>query len=394
MDWKERKIGELVEINKRSIDRHFKFTEIEYIDTASVNVGKIEQIQNLKLSDAPSRARRIVNDNDILYSTVRPNLKHFAFVEKSKPNLIASTGFAVVSCKEEIEPRFLYSFLATDGIVDYLMSIAEGQASTYPAFNPEAIEQIKIKLPPLPVQRRIAQVLGRYDALIENYAAQIRTLEAVANNLYREWFVRHRINGCELPIDENTKLSVGWEQVKLKDFVEMNFGQSPSSEFYNETGDGLPFHQGVGTYGSRFPKHEVYCSVTGKIAEKGDVLFSVRAPVGRLNIADRKLIIGRGLAALKHKKGSNSFLFYLLQEVFSKEDMIGNGAIFAAVSKSEFEEVKVFYPNEILVENFEKIVKPVDEKISNLQTQITNLREMRDKLLPRLLSGKLEIQSA
>lgn len=228
MNWDERKIKGLVEINSRSIDSKFPFSEIEYIDTASANEGRLERVQKLNLAEAPSRARRIVKDNNILYSTVRPNLKHFVFIEKSKPNLIASTGFAVIECKEEIEPRFLYAFLTTNSVVDYLMSIAEGQASTFPAFNPEAIEQIKIKLPPLPVQRRIAEILGRYDALIENYAAQIRTLEASAQNLYTEWFVRGRCPFAEYETD--SKLPVGWEELKFTDISSVLSGGTPKTD--------------------------------------------------------------------------------------------------------------------------------------------------------------------
>jgi len=131
MNWEERKIKGLIEINKQSIDAKFPFAEIEYIDTASANEGRLERVQKLDLAEAPSRARRIVKDNNILYSTVRPNLKHFVFIEKSKPNLIASTGFAVIECKKELDPKFLYSFLITNPVVDYLMSIAEGQASHF-----------------------------------------------------------------------------------------------------------------------------------------------------------------------------------------------------------------------------------------------------------------------
>jgi type I restriction enzyme S subunit len=244
-------------------------------------------------------------------------------------------------------------------------------------------EKTILKLPPLDYQRRIAAILSAYDSLIENYQRQITLLEAMAREIYREWFVRGR---CQY-----VQTQIGGTKTKLKRFVEMNFGQSPSSEFYNENGDGLPFHQGVGTYGNRFPRYEIFCSVDGKIAEEGDILFSVRAPVGRLNIADRKLIIGRGLASLRHKQGFSSFLFYLLQDTFSKEDIIGNGAIFAAVSKSDLEEFEVPYPDEKLVERFDGLVTRIDGKILTLDKETQLIRQMRDKLLPRLMSGQLEV---
>ena len=163
-------------------------------------------------------------------------------------------------------------------------------------------------------------------------------------------------------------------------------GQSPKSIFYNEESIGLPFHQGVGNYGLRFPEHNIFCSVNGRIAEEGDILFSVRAPVGRLNIADRKLIIGRGLSAMRHKHGLNSYLYYLLQNEFSKEDIIGNGSIFNSVGKDELKKFKVFNPGK-LSERYNEIVKPIDEQLKMLFQQNTHLRQIRDRLLPRLVSG-------
>lgn len=277
------------------------------------------------------------------------------------------------------DPHFLYYALKLKS--PDLIQIASGAAMQI--INKSDFSEVMILAPPLPIQRCIADVLGRYDDLIENYQRQIGLLEAMARELYREWFVRGR---CPY-----AQIQMGGAKTKLKRFVEMNFGQSPSSEFYNENGDGLPFHQGVGTYGTRFPRHEVFCSIDGRISGEGDILFSVRAPVGRLNIADRKMIIGRGLASLRHKQGFNSFLFYLFQDTFSKEDIIGNGAIFASVSRNELEEFEVQYPDENLVERFDNLATCIGRKILILNKETQLLRQMRDKLLSRLMSGQLEV---
>jgi type I restriction enzyme S subunit len=183
----------------------------------------------------------------------------------------------------------------------------------------------------------------------------------------------------------------GWRITTLSDEVNFKMGQSPKSEFYNEDENGLPFHQGVGTYGVRYPEHKIYCSVNGRTAEEGDILFSVRAPVGRLNIADRMLILGRGLAAMRHKKGYNNYLYYLLQHEFSKEDIIGNGSIFNSVGKDELKRFKFFYIGD-LANQFNSWVTPIDQQIALLIQQNTQLRHIRDKLLPRLISGKLEVK--
>ena len=112
--------------------------------------------------------------------------------------------------------------------------------------------------------------------------------------------------------------------------------------------------------------------------------------IGRINIADRQLIIGRGLSAVKHKAGCNNYLFYLLQQEFSVEDSIGNGSIFASVSGDELRAYKVLTAK-TMAEKFNKIIQPMDEQIAVLIHQNAHLRQTRDRLLPRLISGKLSV---
>ena len=192
-------------------------------------------------------------------------------------------------------------------------------------------------MPPLDAQKKIAAILSAYDELIENNQRRIALLEKMAEEIYREWFVR--FVRLRFPGHGNVRkikgVPEGWRASCLGNIAKFTMGQSPSSVFYNEVGDGLPFHQGVGTYGDRFPRTITYCSEDGRRAQKGDILFSVRAPVGRLNIADQEMIIGRGLAAVRHKKVHNSYLYYLLKTAFANEDIIGNGSIFNSVVKDE-----------------------------------------------------------
>lgn len=118
-NWKECKLGEHIYINSRSIDKNYPYKEIEYLDTGSITGGKIESLQHFKLADAPSRAKRIVKDNDIVLSMVRPIQRHYGYLRNTKPNTVASTGFVVLTNKESIDPYFLYSFLTQDDITEY-----------------------------------------------------------------------------------------------------------------------------------------------------------------------------------------------------------------------------------------------------------------------------------
>jgi type I restriction enzyme S subunit len=177
----------------------------------------------------------------------------------------------------------------------------------------------------------------------------------------------------------------------LGEIVFLTMGQSPRSEFYNEQGAGLPFHQGVTDYGFRFPMHRVHCTIDGRIAEPGDVLLSVRAPVGRINVADRRLILGRGLAGLRHRAGRQAFLLQQVRHMFAVEDSIGDGTIYKAVTKQFLVDMRVLVPPDHMQEAFDAIVRPVDELVMCAERESRNLESVRDYLLPKLLSGMVRV---
>lgn len=146
--WKICQIKEICEINKRTINTKKAPKSILYLDTSSITEGAITELQELDFRDAPSRARRIVKENSILYSTVRPNLKHFGILKKIPSNLIVSTGFAVLDCKADIA-NIVYLALASEEITSYCSMIAEGAVATYPSIKAEEIGKITLPLPPI-----------------------------------------------------------------------------------------------------------------------------------------------------------------------------------------------------------------------------------------------------
>lgn len=296
---------------------------------------------------------------------------------------------AVIPC-DEFDRTFIYYYLKSQSnpIRDSASEAAHGTKK----LDMAVLEQWPIPRVPLDTQKKIAAILCHYDDLIENNKRRITLLENMAEEIYREWFVRFRFPGWQ-EADFEKGLPANWQTSGMGQIAKFVMGQSPKSEFYNRHGDGLPFHQGVGTFGKRFPANEVYCSVTGREAKVGDVLFSVRAPVGRLNIALEQIVIGRGLAAVRHHRGCQSYLYYLLSTAFSNEDIIGNGAIFNAVGKDELLSFKVLSPPDELVDAFEKLVKPIDEQIAGLIRQNKVLERTKNQLLPRLISGKLSVEN-
>ena len=177
---------------------------------------------------------------------------------------------------------------------------------------------------------------------------------------------------------------------KLGDICKIVMGQSPKSEFYNETGIGLPFHQGVSDFGDRFPTDRKFCTVENRIAEQDDILFSVRAPVGRINVADKRIVIGRGLSAIRNRSDHQIFTFHQLVETFQEEDTIGGGTIFKAVTRSDMDGIGFLVPSRTIIERFEEFVTPIFDEIRNLTYRNGVLSQTRDLLLPKLVSGEIE----
>ena len=264
------------------------------------------------------------------------------------------------------------------------------QQATRPYIGITAQRKLKIRWMPIHNQRRIVSVISVYDDLIENNRRRIQLLEQTARLLYKEWFVHLRFPGHE-HVKIKDGVPEGWEKRPLGEVAEITMGQSPKSIYYNEEGIGIPFHQGVTNFGTRFPSHQTYCTVQNRIAEPGDILFSVRAPVGRINITTDKIVIGRGLAAIRSKFGQQNFLFYALTSLFFKEDMIGGGAIFAAITKKDLHGVELLQPSDSFVKMFMEYIGPIDSQIENLHRATGKLVEARDQLLPRMMNGSISV---
>lgn len=256
------------------------------------------------------------------------------------------------------------------------------------------LEKLPVYFPVLQTQQKIASILSTYDDLIENNLKRIKLLEEMAQITYEEWFVRLRFPGYEsTPINSVTGLPEGWKKTKLGGMCEITMGQSPKSEFYNSEGKGLPFHQGVKDYGGRFPTNTCWSTSGSRCAERRDVLFSVRAPVGRLNIALEKMILGRGLAALRHKQNAQGFLYCSLKKLFFEEDMMGGGAIFNSVTKNDMHRIDIVEPSLVVLEKFNLLVEAMDREIELIHIQNSRLREARDILLPRLMTGVIDVDN-
>jgi type I restriction enzyme S subunit len=278
--------------------------------------------------------------------------------------------------------------------------------------------QLNLPLPPMPDQRAIAHILGSLDDKIELNRRMNQTLEAAARAIFKSWFVDFdpvRVRRGEplcspnpgLPDDvaalfpdsfedsELGEIPKGWKPSTIGSEFNLTMGQSPPGKTYNETGNGLPFFQGRRDFGFRYPSNRVYCTATQRLADHGDTLVSVRAPVGDINMAMARCCVGRGVAGIRHKSGSRSYTYYAmhtLSDRFARFE--AEGTVFGAINKKQFEGLRWLSPDENLVAEFEKIAFAFDEQIEKNTNESATLNTLRDTLLPKLISGDLRVPDA
>ena len=319
-----------------------------------------------------------------------------------------------VTPRDDIDRGFFYYLLRN--LKANFVGIARNKQTTgLGHVTKRDLEDIQAAYPPLAEQRAIAGILGALDDKIEQNKRTAWTIERLTRAIFRAWFidfepVKAKAAGADsfpsmpqhafdsLPArfveSEIGPLPEGWEMKTISESIRLTMGQSPPSQFYNERCEGLPFHQGVTDYGFRFPTHRVYCTTGSRIAQPQDVLLSVRAPVGRINVADRRLVLGRGLAGLRHRSNRQSFLRQQICYVFAEENAIGEGTIYKAVTKRFLEQMPLLLPSEQVQEAFENLARPLDDLIAVREVESRKLAETRDLLLPKLLSGQIRVEGA
>ena len=364
----------------------YYFISCKDIFDGQINYKNARQITKADFEETHKRTMLEVDD---ILLTNSGTIGRMAFVtdrEATTKTTFQKSVAIIKPDKQKVLPRYLYYQL--QNCVPQFINSSNGSAQKNLLLSTMRTFQIEIE-ENCEKQEKIANTLSAYDDLIENNQKQIKLLEEAAQRLYKEWFVDLRFPG-----HENTKIvdgvPEGWNEKTLSQVANVIMGQSPKSEFYNSEKKGLPFHQGVGSYGVRFVIDDIYSTSYTRIAEPNSILFSVRAPVGRLNITKNKVVIGRGLAAINQTDGCQSYLYYLLKNKFFKDNIVGNGAIFASVSKDELLNQKFLIPERNLMMQFEKIVSQMDKQIENLDSKNKKLIEARDRLLPKLMSGEVE----
>ena len=357
----------------------------------------------IKKEVSDSLPRSVLNKPCILIPYVGSNLGEVGIFPCEYICHLASNVAKVELVSDKYLLDYVKYYLQSDIGQGYLFQSKQGSAQ--PNITMDSIRNTFIIERSIQEQHQICSVLSTIDKKIENNDKICSELEAMAKTLYDYWFVQfdfpdkngkpYRTSGGEMVWNEQLKREIpkGWEAGKLCDIANITMGQSPTGESYNDIGDGLIFYQGRTDFGLRFPTPRMYTTAPTRFAQKGDILLSVRAPVGDLNFAMEDCCIGRGLAALNSKLGSQMHLFYTLsgfQKIFNVMD--GNGTTFGSITKDILFDMAVVIPSDEILKCFEKMVKPIESKIEKCEEEIRELTKLRDWLLPMLMNGQARVE--
>ena len=240
------------------------------------------------------------------------------------------------------------------------------------------IEQIPLMLPKIEIQRKIVEILNSIDNKIEENEEINNNLEQQAQAIYQQMFIDNA--------------SSDWTEGTLSDIADITMGQSPSGSSYNEDGNGTIFFQGRAEFGFRFPTVRLYTTEPKRMACANDTLMSVRAPVGDLNVAHTDCCIGRGLAAIHSKNNHQSFVLYTMFSLKKQLDVFnGEGTVFGSINRNSLNEMPLLIPSSENLDEFEALVAPLDAAIHNNYDEVCRLEQLRDSLLPKLMSGELDV---
>ena len=298
------------------------------------------------------------------------------------------TEHAVVVVGNELaDSRFLACLLS-------LMHLGNLSAqSAQPGISVQTLSKQIVRLPSISYQKRVSAILKSLDDKIEVNRKINENLEQQAQALFKSWFVDFEpFKNGEFVESEFGMIPKGWRVGTLKEIADIIMGTSPSGSSYNTEGIGDVFYQGRAEFGFRFPKRNMYTTEAKRFAEVDTVLVSVRAPVGDINVAEERCCIGRGLASVKSKNNYNSYILYLMQSLKNVFDRFnGEGTVFGSINKKAFEEMQIIVPTGNVISKFDSIASSMDCQIKRTEQESRRLAELRDTLLPKLMSGEFKV---
>ena len=379
-EWTTIRLGSVVRTNTTSYSPKEGWKYVNYLDTGNITENVIDAIHHIDLENEKlsSRAKRKVQMNSILYSTVRPNQKHFGIIKSMPKNFLVSTGFAVIDViSEKADADYLYFWLTQNTVVEQLHAIAEQSVSAYPSIKVSDIENLEIALPPLTVQKSIASILKSISDKMSHNSNINENLEQQAQAIFKSWFVDFEPFSNQRPSNWSVStlgnisiMGAGGDKPQNVSPIKSNLYQYPI--YSNGLSD-------EGLYGFT-DKPKIF---------KESVTVSARGTIGFVCLRHIPYVPIVRLVTLipKIEFISAKYLYLWLKQLH----ITGTGTTQQQLTVPDFRKTEILVPSQEIVTLFTDTVEPIFEKIWANQSENEKLSSLRDTLLPKLMSGELDV---
>lgn len=393
MEWKEVRLGDVCSRvcsggTPKSTNLSYYGGEIPWLNTKEIDFNRIYSTEKtITESGLSNSSAKWIVPNTVTVAMYGATAGKSCIV---KVPMTTNQACCNLTINEEVaDYEFIYYTLKNDYTT--LASLANGGAQQN--LNAQIIKDYVLQMPSLADQRRIASILSSLDRKIELNNKINADLEEMAQAIFKNWFVDFEpFKDGKFVDSELGMIPEGWKVGTLADIAEITMGQSPAGNSLNENREGMIFYQGSSDFGFRFPSIRVFTTEPKRLAVANSVLFSVRAPVGDINVAKEECCIGRGVASIKSKYGHDSYLFYTMKSLHKLFDSFdGEGTVFGSINKKTLSAIQILLPSDGIVEQFNNIASSFDDRIRSLSDESSRLSLLRDTLLPRLMSGELEV---
>ena len=402
-EWKKVKLEELYEVhNGLSKGRQFFGTGFPFLTFSNVfnNWFLPKQLESLVQTTDKEREACSIKAGDVFITRTSETMDELGMSSvalKDYPNATYN-GFTkrLRPITDRVNPRYIGYYLRTPKFRGQFMAFST--MTTRASLANNDLLNMEVELPPMETQHRIATILSRYDSLIENYQKQIKLLEEAAQRLYKEWFV-----ALHFPGHENTKIvdgvPEGWEKKKVREIGKVITGKTPSTSKKEYYGGQIPFitipdmRTGIYPTSSQFLSDLGANSQSGKFIPANSLMVSCIGTAGLVCITKEECQTNQQINSLV--LNDNSLLYYMYNTFLSLKEHLNNigsnGATMTNVNKSKFESIEILIPNNSVSNLYNKAVEQSFRGIKTLSSQICLLTEARDRLLPKLMSGEIEI---
>lgn len=392
-EWQRVRLGNIIKTNQNIYSTKESWQFVNYLDTGNITMNRVKEIRyiNTDIDKLPSRARRKVKFNSIIYSTVRPDQLHYGIIKEQPDNFLISTGFTVIDVdSRKAVPDFIYYILTRKDVTEHLQAIAEQSVSAYPSLKPSDIENLKVLLPDVDTQKKIVFVLSVIDEKIALNTQINNNLEQQALALFKSWFIDFE------PFDRQVPKT--WINGVLGDFVEIKRGGSPRpiQNFLSDSGfQWLKISDATGITSPFINEIKEYIIEAGLkktvYLKSGSLVLSNSATPGLPKILDIDTCIHDGWLYFPSSKFSNEYLYLYFKHIRDNLIALGNGSVFTNLKTDILKNYPTYLPTEDVLKKFDGLVQPIFSMILSKTREIKRLAEIRDTLLPKLMSGELDV---